>query len=185
MITVELRAFLAEEILRMPEFLNDGYPYNHVEHISISLEGLRTSIERYDKSRLTASQAKTLDELLQLSHAFEDSLLSWQISSGAGAEEHRRQIAVSMRDRYLKLRIAYVEQTEADFENITSEELPYTPDTMRRFKLQQIARSCSVPGWNGVFVLGTFDLKKTIHTQQRRAYAVINALHEILSLIHI
>ena len=179
----QLRGCLTDALMFMATRTRTGFSRNEEDGLVSQLETLKSQIA------IAKSSGHRFDAPIEeLADQFDQSIQNWLDVSGENldAQKSRRLILGGLRDWYVNWCIHRTEsqlkyeneKAESTTKEIEVDDLHLSQDEAVRHKFSQIVTACSLRDIPGVYVLGCFDLKKTVHVQQRRAVALVNALIE-------
>lgn len=172
----KVRAFVADEMLEMAKFMESGLVYGKLELLNTHIEETRSAIQSGLKASPDDSTLLAHGELIDL---FEMHVSKWcAVEDDSTAEGQRLSILQSLRDKYIAWFHDNHSRTHEKKLWIQRNKSNQEYGSERRRNLNKILRACAVEDYNGLYVLGSFDLKKTINAQQRRACGLVNALKE-------
>ena len=166
----DLRACASDALGLMAKSIPNGFTELDEEELIVRIEQFsnRLAVEKFDLEENTKFK-----DIIQ---AINKCLMDW--SSVAGRKEKRQQdrrkLLSSLRDFYVQWCLENSPSETRPSPKLSTG--PTDPDQRVRARMGQIINSCAVKSIPGVYILGSFDYKKTIHTQQKRAVALVNSL---------
>ncbi|MEO1523203.1 MAG: FAD-dependent oxidoreductase [Cyanobacteria bacterium J06633_2] len=156
----------------MAESIPDGFTELDNEELVVEIEKVTNQLAMAQSS---LEETKRFSSLLQ---NINKSVSEWASVKGRREkrQQARRHILVTLRDIYMSWLLDDPSpETTPSIERAKSKRQKASEQGIRP-RMGQIINSCAVKAIPGVYILGCFDHKKTIHTQQRRAVALVNAL---------